>query len=68
MGVSKGTTMNAIYVSVWDDEIRCESACQYNSETKRVSDIEIAANAEDVDNALTDEFVLVLPHFEAGII
>lgn len=53
--------MKAIYTSVFDDSIVCESECNYDADTKIVSDIDDAANSEDADdaNSLTDEYVTV---------
>lgn len=58
--------MKAIYVSVWDEDIVCESICEYNPKTKEVTDIEDADNCEDVDNAdmKTDEYVLLTDETE----
>ena len=51
----------AVYVSVWDDAITCRSACKFDPATRRVSDVEPAANQEDAEScsALTDEYVEV---------
>lgn len=53
--------MVAKYVSIFDGCIRCESECQFDPKTKTVSEIEIADNCDDAEDAdsLTDEFVVV---------
>lgn len=58
----KGENMKATYVSVFDDNIVCESSCDYDNETQTVSNINDAPNADEAENAdcLTDEYV-VLP-------
>ena len=49
--------VDAIYVSVWDDQVELRSACKFNPETKEVSNIE--QNDSEVDGQLTDESVEV---------
>lgn len=53
--------MKATYVSIFDDSIRCESDCEFDSETKTVTNIATAENSDDADtvDSLTDEFVIV---------
>ena len=55
---------NANYTSVFDDSIPCTSKCKYDTEARRVFDIEQAENAEDADdaNGLTDEYVTIDGH------
>lgn len=55
----KGTTMikDAIFVSVWDDEIEIESSCKVNTDTKEVFDIE-SVNVDDYDiDICTGEYI-----------
>jgi len=54
----------ANYTSVFDDSIVCTSKCKYDTETRRVFDIDTAENAEEADeaNGLTDEYVTIDGH------
>jgi len=51
--------VRAQYTSVFDDNIKCTSACMYDPNSMRVYDIATAENAEDAENAdsRTDEYV-----------
>ena len=51
--------VKASYTSVFDDCIVCTTACDYNTKTKIVSNIEDAKNSDDAEdaNSLTDEYV-----------
>ena len=53
--------IKAKYVSVFDDSIQCESNCDYDPDTKTVTNIKKASNAKDADraDALTDEYVIL---------
>ena len=52
--------MKATYTSVWDGGIEVTTACQYNPDTKTVTDIE-DSGVEGVE-CLEDEFVTVDGH------
>lgn len=51
--------MRATYVSWWSNGAECESECEFNPDTKTVTKIKEAENADDAENAdgLEDEFV-----------
>ena len=51
--------VSATYVAVFDDYLVCRSRCSYRPESKTVTDIEAADNADEADhtNARTDEYV-----------
>ena len=53
--------IKAIYTSVFDDSIVCESNCKYDTETKIAFDFDDAENSDKADNtnALTDEYITV---------
>lgn len=56
--------MDAVYVSKWDngsEEVR--SACQFNPETKEVTDIEVV-DVDDLDLNYLDEEYVELPNGE----
>ncbi len=49
----------ATYISIWDDTTAIETSCDFDRETNRASNIEIATvDDEDID-VLTDEYVLL---------
>lgn len=49
--------IEAVYTSVWDDEIEIESSCKVNTETKEVFDIEtVDVDYEDIDSC-TNEYI-----------
>lgn len=57
--LGKPMKINATYTSVFDNDVVCTSGCLYDADTKVVSDIQIADNSADADdaNARTDEYV-----------
>lgn len=49
--------MNAIYVSIWDEDIKISSSCKIDLSTKEVTDVE-QINVEELDlNFVTEEFI-----------
>lgn len=51
--------VSATYVAVFDDHVVCRSHCLYDPESKTVTAIEAADNADEAENAdaRTDEYV-----------
>lgn len=55
--------MKATYVSVWDGGIEIKTACNYNPETKDVTDVE-SSDVEGLDLDWLDEEYILLDNGE----
>ena len=48
--------MKAKYVSVWEAQGEIQTSCDYNPETKEVTNVEVV-DLEDDDDILMDEYI-----------
>lgn len=48
--------IKAIYISVWEAQGEIQTSCDYNPETKEVTNVEVV-DLEDDDDILMDEYI-----------
>lgn len=48
--------IKAVYVSVWESQGEIQTSCDYNPETKEVTNVEVV-DLEDDDDILIDEYI-----------